>query len=69
MLKTALSFAALLALASSLQAANQYTLEAISVSAAQDVELNKEDVPDSVTVITKEALEEAHATTLAEALN
>ncbi|MDA3947210.1 MAG: TonB-dependent receptor [Helicobacteraceae bacterium] len=69
MIKTTLSFAALLTLTSSLQAANQYTLESISVTVAQDVELNKEDVPDSVTVITKEAIEEAHVTTLAEALN
>ena len=64
-----LSLAATAAFISSLQAANQYTLENISVTAAQNTELNKEEVPDSVTVITKEAIEEAHVTTLAEALN
>ena len=69
MQKRVLSLAAAMAITSSLQAANQYTLEAISVTAAQDVELNKEDVPDSVTIITKEAIEEAHVTTLADALN
>ncbi len=66
--KKVLSLAAVVALVSSLQAANQYTLESISVTAAQDTELKKEDVPDSVTVITKEAIEEARVTTLAEAL-
>jgi len=63
------SLAAAAALITSLQAANQFTLEDISITAAQDTELKKEDVPDSVTVITKEAIEEARVTTLAEALN
>jgi len=63
------SLAAAAALVSSLQAANQYTLEEISVTAAQDTKLETKDVPDSVTVITKEAIEEARVTTLAEALN
>jgi vitamin B12 transporter len=67
--KKVLSLAAVVAITSSLHAANQYTLENISVTAAQSTELNKEDVPDSVTVITKEAIEEAHVTTLADALN
>jgi len=67
--KKVLTLAAAVAVASSLQAANQYTLDSISVTAAQDTELSKEEVPDSVTVITREAIEEAHVTTLAEALN
>jgi len=57
------------ALISSLYADNQYTLENIEVTAAQGTTLNKKDVTDSVTIITKEALEEAHVTTLDEALN
>ncbi|MGB5965134.1 MAG: TonB-dependent receptor plug domain-containing protein [Sulfurimonadaceae bacterium] len=69
MTKNLLSLAAIVALSSSLHAANQYTLENISVTAAQDTELKKDDVPDSVTIITKEAIEEARVTTLAEALN
>jgi vitamin B12 transporter len=65
-----LSFFAALALASSfLHAADHYTLETLSVTAAQDTTLERKDVPDSVTVITKEAIEEAHVATLAEALN
>lgn len=57
------------ALLSSLQAENQYKLETISVTASQGTALNKKDVTDSVTVITKEAIEESRATTLNEALN
>ncbi len=68
MTKTLLCLSALAAVASPLAAANQYTLDNISVTAAQNTELNKEDVPDSVTIITKEAIEEARVTTLAEAL-
>lgn len=68
MTKTLLSLSALIALASSLSATNQYKLGEISVTAAQNTELNKEDVPDSVTIITKEAIEEARVNTLAEAL-
>ncbi len=68
MTKNLLSLAAIVAITTSLHAANQYTLENISVTAAQDTELKKEDVPDSVTIITKEAIEEARVTTLAEAL-
>lgn len=67
--KKVLSLAAVVAITSSLHAANQYTLENISVTAAQNTELRKEDIPDSVTIITKEAIEEARVTTLAEALN
>jgi len=66
--KTVLSLATIVAITSSLQAANQYTLENINVSAAQGTELKKEDVPDSVTIITKEAIEESHVTTLEQAL-
>jgi vitamin B12 transporter len=69
MTKNLLSLAAIVAITSSLHAANQYTLENISVTAAQDTELKKEDVPDSVTIITKAALEESRVTNLAEALN
>ena len=57
------------ALLSQLQAQNQYNLEAINVSASQGTTLDKKDVTDSVTVITKEAIEEARVTTLNEALS
>jgi vitamin B12 transporter len=58
------------ALLSQLHAAeNQYTLENISVEASQATTLNKKDVTDSTTIITKEALDEARVTTLNEALN
>jgi len=57
------------ALLSSLHAQNQYTLETIEVTSSQGTTLNKKDVTDSVTVITKEALEESRITNLAEALN
>ncbi|MEN8146664.1 MAG: TonB-dependent receptor [Campylobacterota bacterium] len=69
MTKTLLSLAATAAVASSLFAANQYTLEDISVTAAQGTELNKKDVTDSVTVITKEAIEESRVTTIEQALS
>ena len=68
MYKTVLSFSTLIALTSSLSAANQFTLENINVSAAQGTELKKEDVPDSVTIITKEAIKESRVTTLEQAL-
>ena len=58
-----------IAFLSQLNADNQYTLDSITVSAAQGSTLNKKDVTDDVTVITKEALEEARVTTLNEALN
>ena len=58
-----------LALLSQLHAENAYTIETINVTASQGTTLNKKDVTDSVTVITKEALEEARVTTLNEALN
>jgi len=48
---------------------NQYTLESVSVSASQGTKIEKKDVTDSVTVITKEAIEESRVTTLAEALS
>lgn len=57
------------ALISSLQAQNQYTLQTINVTSAQGTTLNKKDVTDSVTIITKEQLEESRVTTLPEALN
>ena len=57
------------ALLSSLHADNQYTLDTISVTASQGTTLNKKDVTDSVTIITKEAIEESRVTTLNEALN
>lgn len=69
MKKTILLSLALIALTNTLQAENQFTLEQIEVTAAQGTTLNKKDVTDSVTVITKEALEEAKVTTLSEALN
>jgi len=59
----------LVALTSSLYAQNQYTLESINVTASQGTTLEKKDVTDSVTIITKEALEESRVTTLDEALN
>ena len=57
------------ALISSLSAENQYSLEAINVNASQGTTLNKKDVTDSVTIITKEAIEESRVTTLGEALS
>jgi len=57
------------ALVSSLHAQNAHTLESISVTASQGTTLEKKDVTDSVTVITKESLEESRVTTLNEALN
>ena len=65
--KNLLSFAAILAF-SSLAAENSYTLEAIDVTASQGATLQKKDVPDSVTIITKEAIKEARVTTLQQAL-
>ncbi len=69
MKKILLSLAAITTFTSSLSAANQYTLDNISVTASQGTKLKKEDVPDSVTIITKKALEESRITTLSEALN
>jgi len=66
---TLLSLVAIAALTSSLNAANQYTLETVNVEAAQGTKLEVKDVPDSVTIITKEALQESRVTNLAEALN
>jgi vitamin B12 transporter len=57
------------ALVSSLQAENQYTLQNIEVTSSQGTAINKKDVTDSVTVITKEDIEESHVTTLNEALH
>jgi len=57
------------ALLSQLNADNQYTLDTISVTSSQGTTLNKKDVTDSVTIITKAAIEEARVSTLGEALN
>ena len=57
------------ALISSLHAQNQYTLDTINVTSSQGTTLEKKDVTDSVTIITKEAIEESHVTTLNEALS
>jgi len=57
------------ALLSQLNADNQYTLQTIDVTASQGTTLNKKDVTDNVIIITKEALEESHLTSLGEALN
>jgi vitamin B12 transporter len=48
---------------------NQYTLQSIDVTASQGTTLKKKDVTDSVTIITKEAIEESRITTLGEALS
>jgi len=57
------------ALLSQLHAENAYTIDTINVTASQGTTLNKKDVTDSVTVITKEAIDEARVTTLDEALS
>ena len=66
---TLLSSVAILSITTSLFGANAYTLENINVTSSQDTTLDKKDVPDSVTIITKEALQEARINTLEEALN
>jgi len=50
-------------------ATNQFTLEKINVVASQGTSLEKKDITDSVTIISKEALEEARITNLAQALS
>ncbi|MEN4053668.1 MULTISPECIES: TonB-dependent receptor [Sulfurimonas] len=57
------------ALVSSLQAENQYTLQNIEVTSSQGTSINKKDITDDVIVITKEEIEESRVTTLNEALN
>ena len=57
-----------IALVSSLKAENQYLLDNIEVSSSQGTTIDKKDVTDSVTIITKEEIEESHASTLNEAL-
>ena len=59
----------LVALSSSLYAQNQYTLENISVTASHGTALDKKDITDTTTIITKEAIEESRSTNLAQALN
>lgn len=68
-IKLSLISAAFLSSLYAQDAQNQYTLETISVTAAQGTTLEKKDVTDSVTIITKEALKESRVTNLAEALN
>ena len=58
-----------IALLSQVHAENAYTIDTINVTAPQGTTLNKKDVTDSVTVITKEDLDESRVTTLEEALN
>ena len=58
------------ALLSSLNASeNQYTLQSINVTAAQGTTLEKKDLTESMTIITKEAIEESRLTTLSDALS
>ena len=57
------------ALVSSLQAQNQYTLQNIKVTSSQGTSLIKESVTDDITIITKEEIEESRVTTLNEALS
>ena len=57
------------ALISSLHAQNPYTLESIEITASQGTSLDKKDVTDSTTIITKESIEESRVTTLDEALH
>ncbi|QOP44850.1 TonB-dependent receptor plug domain-containing protein [Sulfurimonas paralvinellae] len=64
-----LSLISVALLAGTLQAQNQYTLNNIEVSTSQGTALNKKDVTDSVTVITKEEIEDSRVTTLNEALH
>ena len=66
---TLLSLAAITTLASNLYGANAYTLTDINVTAAQDTMLDAKKVPDSVTIITEEALKESRINNLAQALN
>ena len=66
---TLLSLAAIATLSQALQADNQFTLNDINVTASQGTTLEAKDVPDSVTIITKEAIEEAKINNLEEALN
>ncbi len=68
-IKLSLISVALLSSLHAQDATNQYTLDSISVTASQGATLDKKDVTDSVTIITKEALEESRVNNLAEALN
>ncbi len=58
-----------IALVSSLQAQNQYTLQNIEVTSSQGTSINKKSVTDDITIITKEEIEESRVTTLSEALD
>ena len=58
-----------LAFSASLQAQNQYTLQDIEVSSSLGTNVEKKDLTDSVTIITKDEIEESHVTTLTQALN
>ncbi len=69
---TLLSLAAIATLtlsASAATAQNAYTLNELNVTASQNTQLDKRDVPDSVTIISEEALKESRITNLAQALN
>jgi len=66
---TLLSLATLTLLTQTAFAQNQFSLDSVQVTASQGTTLETKDVPDSVTIITKEALEESRVTNLAEALN
>ncbi|MDQ7060512.1 MAG: TonB-dependent receptor [Sulfurimonas sp.] len=68
-IKLSLTLGALLSQLHATDANNKYTLDAIRVTAAQGATLDTKDVTDSVTIITKEALEESRITSLDEALN
>ena len=69
-MKKALSLSLLVAtMLTSAHAQNQFTLESIDVVAAHGTSVKKKDLTDSVTIITKEALEETRITNLAEALS
>lgn len=57
------------ALISPLFAQNQYTLESIEVSSAQATTLDKKDLTESVTIITKESIQESRVLNLEQALN
>ncbi|HFU74385.1 MAG TPA: TonB-dependent receptor [Helicobacteraceae bacterium] len=69
MKKTTLSLATLVLLSQATFAQNQFSLDTLEVTASQGTNLETKDVPDSVTIITKEAIEESRVTNLAQALN
>ncbi|MDY0116424.1 MAG: TonB-dependent receptor [Sulfurimonadaceae bacterium] len=69
-MKKTLSLSLLVAtILTSAHAKNQFTLETINVVSAHGTSVAKKDVTDSVTIITKEELEESRITNLFEALS